>query len=260
MLRLLINLDRSTERLSKVTSRLNCLGIHFDRISAVDGYALDQKTVESITYPIDHFETKVRFTRALTAGEIGCFLSHIKCWKKLVSSSENWALILEDDIQISSLSKKYLISGDWIPSDVKICQISTLSHEQKGRILYPQRKIDNFLSIVCPVFPTPLGTQAYFISKEFAYRALELSTKLSAPVDNFLFSPWLKLANEYTIWKTAPTLIIPEENFNSEIDLRNKKNVKKAPFWIRHGLKRLALDLKIRYKQSKGIDFVFKYE
>ena len=260
MLRLLINLDRSTDRLSEVTKRLNDLKIPFERVSAVDGCDLSQSTIESLTYPINHFETKVRFTRALTPGEIGCFLSHIKCWKKLASSTEKWALILEDDIQISTFARKYLIDDNWLPSDIKICQLSNLVPQQNGKIAEQPRKIDNFLSIVRPSAPIFLGTQAYFISKEFATRAIELSLKLPAPVDNFLFSPWFSLYNEYPLWKTSPILVIPKEETESEIGQRSKKYTKKAPFWIRHGPKRFFLDIKIKHMQTKGYDhkFIFK--
>lgn len=257
MLRLVINLDKSVDRLTQVSNQLAKLNIPFERIRAINGKELNESIKKSIIYPIDHFETKVRFTRALTDGEIGCFLSHRKCWERLLESNEDWALVMEDDITISHLAYKYLLNSSWIPNDVQICQISCLEPLQKGRIGI-ERPIDSTLSIVTPKSPTSLGTQAYLISRSFALRALELSIKLPAPVDNFMFSPWFDLYHEFTLWKTSPTLVIPNTKSPSDIGERKTKT-KKAPFLIRHGLTRILLDLKIKKLQSEGKEYLFKY-
>lgn len=258
MLRLVINLDKSTDRLDLISAQLRRDNLSFERISAIDGLKLSEDQINDITFPLNHFDSKVRFTRALTNGEIGCFLSHRKCWETLVKSNQQWALILEDDIQIAPKARAYLASPNWIPPDVRICQISNLMPSQIGRIDSFERPIDNFLSIVKPRYPTPLGTQAYFISRDCAMRALELSSKLPAPVDDFLFSPWFKISHEFELWKTSPILVIPSRNSASEIGNRSKKCVKKAKFWIRHGLTRFLLDLEVKRFQRKGRKFVYQ--
>ena len=110
MLRFVINLDSSKDRLVSISQRLNELGIPFERIPAVNGRTLSDQQISQITYPYDHFESKVRFTRELTKGEVGCFLSHRKCWERLLESEEEWALIMEDDINISNMPLEDIIS------------------------------------------------------------------------------------------------------------------------------------------------------
>ena len=259
MLRLLINLDSSQSRLRKIDAQLRNLSVPYERVPAINGKNLANEYKNEIVYPIDHFKTKVRFTRALSDGEIGCFLSHIKCWEKLINSEEDWALVMEDDIQISSLAGQYLNSDKWLPENIDICQLSSLNSNSCGRIKAPTLRVDNFLSLVQPIFPPPLGTQAYFISRAFAKRAIELSHKLPAPVDNFMFSYWFELATEFRIWRTNPILVIPQSGTASEIGDRKGKNMKKAPFWIRHGLTRLLLDHKIKKLQKKGIPFYSEF-
>lgn len=258
MLILVINLDKSIDRLESISAQLNRDNLPFERIPAINGFELGEDQIKEITFPLDHFDSKVRFTRALTGGEIGCFLSHRKCWETLIQSNEQWALILEDDIQIAPKARNYLASSAWIPPDVRICQISNLMPFQIGLIDGSERPIDNFLSIVKPRQPTPLGTQAYLISRDCAYRALELSTKLPAPVDDFLFSPWFKICHEFVLWKTSPILIIPSRSSASEIGDRTKKHVKKTKFWIRHGLTRFLLDLEVKRFQRKGRRFIYQ--
>ncbi len=260
MLTLLINLAESQERLLKMDGRLQELGIKYERVEAVNGKTLTPKNKDLLTYPYNHFESKVRYTRELTDGEIGCFLSHRACWEKLVSSKENFALIMEDDIEISDSASKYLLSSEWIPSSVDICQFSCLEEIQKGRIKNEILKIDELVSLVAPIYPIPLGSQCYLISKRAAKTALMLSKRFPCPVDDFLFSPWFWIEKKFIIWRTAPTLVVPNKLLKSTIGLRTKKYTKKAPFFVRHGLTRFILDWKIRKSLKQGVQFEFKFK
>lgn len=259
MLNLLINLDRSVNRFKSMTDQLSRLGVNFSRISAVDGNKLTNDQISRITYPLSHFESKFRFTRELTKGEIGCFLSHRNCWLKLIESDFEFALIMEDDIKISRNAVHYLNSSDWIPPGVDICQLSCLQEFVKGKIRHISIEIDSYLKLVAPLYPQPLGTQCYIISKQAAKEALKFSEVLPAPVDNFLFTLWFDLANKFTIWRTSPTLVIPQKTFESDIGNR-KKQIKKAPFFIRHGLTRFLTDKKIKKIQKDGLPFVFEFK
>ena len=258
MLCFVINLDDSVDRLKLISNQLDRLNVSFSRLSAVNGRELQQNEIRKLSYAIDDRDIRVRYTRDLTPGEIGCFLSHRKCWKMLLESSHNWALILEDDIVISPLAANYMRSDSWLPSDVKICQLSCLKKTQCGRIAQ-KKAISNDIRLVNPIFPSPLGTQAYFISREFAEKAISLSEKFPAPVDDFLFSPWFDLSWRFKIWRTDPVLVIPSSDFNSDVGGRDKKNVTKAPFFLRHGLKRFLLNYKIHKYQKQGEEFEFKF-
>lgn len=259
MLRFVINLDSSTDRMNRVSKRLDELNIPFERISAVNGQTLSDEFISQITYPYNHFESRVRFPRTLTKGEIGCFLSHRKCWEKLLESDEQWALIMEDDILISDLAPKFMLSTDWIPPEVKVVQLSWSLQIQKGRIREEVIPIDNIVDLVAPLYPEPLGCQCYIISREFAKAALSLSEKLEAPVDVIIFSPYFELANTFTIWRTAPTLVVANEEIESDIGQRTHKAVEKAPFLIRHGLSRILLKRKVKHYQSQGKEFTFVF-
>ena len=258
MLCFVINLDASVDRLKAISHQLNCLNVSFSRVAAVDGKRLSQNEIKKLSYAIDDRDIRVRYTRDLTPGEIGCFLSHRKCWQMLLESSHEWALILEDDIVVSPLAASYMRSDSWLPSDVKICQLSCLKRTQRGRIAH-KRAISDNIGLVNPIFPSPLGTQAYFVSRVFAEEAIKLSEKLPAPVDDFLFSPWFSLSWKFKIWRTAPVLVVPSSEFNSDVGRRDKRNVTKAPFFLRHGLKRFLLNYKIRQYQKHGDEFEFRF-
>lgn len=259
MLTFLINLDSSTHRMLRMQEQLEIRNIKFTRIPAINGKELSEHQIQKLSYPINDPDIRTRFTRDLTPGEIGCFLSHRMCWKKLLASKHEWALIMEDDILISSQASSYMKSCEWIPNDVKICQLSCLHKTQYGKIGSEIKTINKNFSIVNPIAPAPLGTQAYFISREFATEAIRLSEKLPAPVDDFLFSPWFSLSWKFKIWRINPTLVIPYPESDSDIGHRGKKHITKAPFFLRHGLKRFLLDKKIKQYQTAGTNYKFDF-
>lgn len=188
MLHLVINLDDSIERMESVAAKLSALNISFERVSAVNGRSLTDMEFTNLVYPLDHFDSKVRFTRQLTRGEVGCFLSHIKCWQKLLASDEDWALIMEDDIQISDFAPRFMKSTDWIPNGIQMCQLSCLYRTQDALIdPFDKIELDLGYSLVRPLFPHPLGTQCYLISRDAASKALQLSKSLLLPSTIFYF-------------------------------------------------------------------------
>lgn len=66
-------------------------------VEAVDGRVFSQEERAKI------FDEKVcykRYGRHINGGEVGCTLSHFKCYNKLSQSNDKFVLILEDDVTI----------------------------------------------------------------------------------------------------------------------------------------------------------------
>ena len=88
------------------------------------------------------------------------------------------------------------------------------------------------------------GTQCYVISKDAALSALKYSERLLAPVDDFLFSPYFEMNKIYGTYRVQPTVVTQEQE-GSVIGERKNESVK-APFLVRHGLKRFLIRNKIK--------------
>lgn len=94
----IINLKDSSSRLLKISDDLNIHGIQFNRINAVDGRKLSPNE-----FPTYNKQRSInRHGRALTGGEIACYLSHIKALTEFIESESQQALILEDDASFVS--------------------------------------------------------------------------------------------------------------------------------------------------------------
>ena len=258
MLTFVINLDDSKDRFDVISKRLDKLGISYERMSAVNGRALTEEEVESLTYPHDHFETKVRFTRMLTRGEIGCFLSHRKCWQRLLVSDEKFAAVMEDDIEISPHAQEFLTADRWIPENVDLIQMGGGNRVVNARVMSEELKINDCFKLYRPTTPA-LGTLCYIISKRAARAALDMSKKLPAPVDNFMFTRWFDLARLFPVWQIAPLIVIQSDRFESIIGERSKRAVQKAPFFIRHGITRFLMDREIKKFTKSGTPYVFEF-
>lgn len=93
---LVINLDRSPERLASVATQLDRLGLHWQRMPASDGRTLSMTD----TSLIDGESFKRKHGKAPLPGELGCYLSHVRAIDSLLHSSHPAVLILEDDVQL----------------------------------------------------------------------------------------------------------------------------------------------------------------
>jgi GR25 family glycosyltransferase involved in LPS biosynthesis len=83
------------KRIEKFARSCEQWGVDFDRVEAINlnGGHLDFKYYNRKI--AETFYGKNRFLR----GAVGCFLSHARCWKKLVDSNSQYALICEDDVR-----------------------------------------------------------------------------------------------------------------------------------------------------------------
>lgn len=92
----IINLPEDTDRresISNEISKLKCLEPEW--IEAVNG---KKQGKENLCKLFDYGKSKRYQSVDLASGEIGCTLSHYDCYKRLLASNEEVALIMEDDI------------------------------------------------------------------------------------------------------------------------------------------------------------------
>ena len=94
---LVINLDRSPDRLTAITAQLDALGLSFERVAALDGRTLSDELIEEVSP--QHIVSKT-YHRALGKAEIACSLSHRKAWQTIIDDDLDFAIILEDDVEL----------------------------------------------------------------------------------------------------------------------------------------------------------------
>lgn len=92
----IINLPKDTERRINIFKELNkitCLDPEL--IEAVNGKEQER---EKLSKMFDFKKSQKYLSVDIALGEVGCTLSHFECYKKLLASDQNYALIVEDDL------------------------------------------------------------------------------------------------------------------------------------------------------------------
>lgn len=111
----LVNLDRNPERLAFMDSQLRRLGIDYERVPAVDGRTLTSRDRRRVFAKWHSFFAE---NRRLTAGQIGCALSHVEVYRRMRNNGILSALVLEDDVSIARHFPSALVrASDFIDTD-----------------------------------------------------------------------------------------------------------------------------------------------
>jgi glycosyl transferase family 25 len=169
MKRLVINLDRSVDRLAHVTSEFAKIGIAFERVSAVDASA----------------GSPIPASPHLTKSQIACSLSHRKCWQIIADGEDQYGAVFEDDAVLSSDAGPFLSDYSWVPGDADIVKLETMF--EKTRIGSQQIEVGNGYA-VARLFGSHSGTAGYLISKSTARKLLHhTKRRIYGAADHFLF-------------------------------------------------------------------------
>lgn len=184
----IINLEHSVERknyIQELLAKYSFLKLQF--ISAIDGRKLSENELHS---EFDYRKCMKRYGRILNNGEIGCILSHRKCYSQLLSSSSSFALVLEDDIYpMRNLSELLKVDLEKIlnASEPVVLLLS-------GDYWYWRKTIP-----ITSVYDA-VGSYAYFINRAAAERILSITKPYNVADDWDLYKSWgikLKAINPY---------------------------------------------------------------
>ena len=177
---LLINLDRSPDRLAAATQSFAQVGVLPQRLPGIDA-----KLTDLSAFSVDRKSFARAHGRSLIhPGEIGCYQSHLKALRAFLESGKSFGLILEDDTVAEAwlpdtLSTLFEWSDDW--------DIVPLFHFHRGGPVTLRRR--NGISLT--VFFGPVSSAAaYVVNRKAATVLLEDLATMQACVDHALFTTW----------------------------------------------------------------------
>ena len=96
----MINLDKDQKEFPAISEKFSKLGVQVERLSGVYGKELSQEYLDSVMHPYARHTIKtepVTKWDVVSLGAVGCYLSHIKAWQKLIESEEKLVHVMEDD-------------------------------------------------------------------------------------------------------------------------------------------------------------------
>lgn len=193
-----INLDRSPQRLERMSTLFSGLGLEFSRIAAVDG-----RQLPAMTRPVAQRPGGYR----LAEGEIGCFLSHINCWQAVAEGPDEFSVVFEDDVHFGEDVRAVLTDTNWIPADADLVKLETIM----VRTFVDRREAGSIAGrAVRRLRKAHLGSGAYVISRRAARKLLELCTEIAEPVDVFMFDPVSRAWPHLVVYQMDPAVFIQD--------------------------------------------------
>ena len=175
---LVINLDRSPARLARIDRQLRGLGLDYVRVPAVDGAALPPETLERLL-------ARRRYFRELIKGEVGATLSHRACWQRVVDTGLEWALVLEDDVDLAPEFAAVPAALDGLKPGWEMVR---LSNGWRRRHLRPVASAGPFQLV--SYFKIASGLQGYAVSRRGAEHLLRMPEAVRRPIDVDLQCWW----------------------------------------------------------------------
>lgn len=196
-----INLDRAQDRMHRMRSLLDGLGLTWSRIEALDGKALPQDTLNKWS------SLQSDGTRILTVGEVGILLSQRQAWQKTVEHGAP-CVVLEDDVHLNPAAGRWLTDADWLPPDADIVKFETtlrlVSVDRQETVLAGGLRLARLRS-------GHLGLAGYIITPKAAARLLEAIGQSEHAIDHLVFDPAFPLFHELVIYQTIPALCIQDQ-------------------------------------------------
>ncbi len=191
----LINLDRSTARLAHMMSAFDRLGIAYERVPAVDGQGLAPAELAAAG-PL------------MTAGEVGCYLSHRSAWGRIAASGASFGAVFEDDIHVAASLATFLAAPDWIPDDAEIVKIDTMLNtvymDRNGAQAPAGYRLARLRS-------THSGGAGYILASVVAARLVDAAATPDRPVDAVLFEDGTGTPAAHRIYQLDPALCIQND-------------------------------------------------
>ena len=182
---LVINLDRSPDRLAGMKSQLDTLGIDFERIEAVDGKNLDDGEIERVAPESVVSKT---YHRALSRGEVACSMSHRKAWQKIVDDDLDFGIVLEDDLELLDNFGDVIGLVETLPDEgwdfIKLFPL------RRGGEKNIAKRFDYMGHTFVTYHRYPLGFQGQAISRHGAETLLANLPYVTEPADSQLKSWW----------------------------------------------------------------------
>ncbi|WP_169902832.1 glycosyltransferase family 25 protein [Paraferrimonas sedimenticola] len=213
---LVINMTANQQRWQSISGQLDALGLPYQRVEAVVGKELSETELANI---YQSKANRAKYHKALNAGEIGCYMSHIACWERMLELGWDWALILEDDalLQNNLLSCIDALPKIQAPWD---CIKLSCGSRQKSVLQRTHLATDCQLTQARKLNATTTGQ---FVSRQGAQKLLAHALPIARPVDTDM-QYWFE--KDLIVFGFEP-LPVTSAGFDSEIN--QVKNRKKTP-------------------------------
>jgi len=195
---LVINLDRSPDRLAHVTAEFARIGAAFERVAAID--ARERPDLAEMQRHAMR-ESPLRLADA----EIACLLSHKQCWSIIAAGEDAYGAIFEDDVVFCDKAGELLADTGWIPADADVVKLETFF---KRTVVARKQIACGHGFFASRLYGVHIGAAGYILSREAARNLLEATDETGIPVDHLVFNPNVSTSSSKVIYQLVPALCL----------------------------------------------------
>jgi glycosyl transferase, family 25 len=165
-----INMDESIARMNKIDKLFKNYKINYKRISAVNGKELSNEQIKDNT-------TKMCRKILCNPGIVGCAMSHLYIWKKLINdNTTDYYIVMEDDVDLDyKFEQTLLLIENLINKGFKFDILSLYCHTEINCQHYSNIINIGEYKIGKTIFPS--SNACYIISKRGATKLLSKINK-----------------------------------------------------------------------------------
>lgn len=190
----IIHLARAAGRARYVDGLIESCPVETEIVDAIDGNNLSADEIAAVYVPGIY---QPRYPFKLRAAEIGCFLSHRICWKKIVEQDLAYGLVFEDDAGLEAEQARVVVAfAEQHIADAGYIQLPVRTAPGNARVMAERDGTRLLMPAV-----TPLRLSGQLISNQAANRLLHLTEVFDRPVDTYLQMHW--------ITRIAPLVVAP---------------------------------------------------
>jgi len=144
--------------------------------------AIEGKTNE-LEFYLEGRKINELFLKICRRGQLACFLSHLKIWKKMIQENIDEAVILEDDAKISEdFMENFLEIYYELPKDYNFVYLFLHPKKPRDYDVIMKQSYSDHLNKGYPTY----GFVAYVITKEFATEVLNsIQDEIILPIDDY---------------------------------------------------------------------------
>jgi glycosyl transferase family 25 len=198
MKRLVINLDRSPDRLAHTTAEFARINIGFERVAGIDAKQHPELALQP--------QHAIHAIRPLAGSEIACLHSHRACWTIIAQDDAPYGAVFEDDMVFSCKAGALLGDISWVPADADVVKLETFF----SRTVVQRRRIaaGNGFSVARLRKGHP-GAGGYLLSRQTARDFLEATAQINIAVDDLIFDPIMSAGK--TVYQLVPALCAQDQ-------------------------------------------------
>lgn len=194
-----INLARQVERRRRMHALVTAAGVEPIFVEAVDG----SKLSSSDLLPWRRTEKRA----LLNAGEVGCLLSHVSVWERIVREGIDHAIVLEDDLVIAPTFRQILLRIGELP-EFDLLRIET---DRSPIVFRQESELEMAGHRVHKLLRGATRTGGYVISRRGAHRLLANVNDFEQAVDVEMFNPRRSVVDRLDMLQLVPAICVQAE-------------------------------------------------